>query len=210
MRGMARSASSRSADGTKLIILPRRMVEGLKEAAERAGVPLTRFASEALEEAVRAEGMGVPLGEAVELYRMMRVQRDAGIIQVSRSIMEHLVSKLYGEIGEELERLWFEEGRWYGEYLKAKLKDERILEFLERVLEAAWNLDEAEIGSEEGLVRVRCVSFNMSLEATELMISYISGLMSTLGYEEVGRDSLRGLATLEYRRIPTIRQPGRN
>lgn len=198
------------AGGTRLIILPRRMVEDLREAAWRAGVPLTRFASDALGEAVRAERMGVPLGRAVELYRLMMVQKDAGVIQVSRSILEHLVSKLYGEFREELERLWSEAGRWYGEYLRARLKGEGVLEFLERALEAMWNLDKAEVGVEGGLVKIRCVSFNMSLEVTELLIGYISGFMNALGYEEVAKDYLRGLATLEYRRIPAIRQPGRN
>lgn len=207
---MGRSQGSRSTDGTRLIILPRRMVEGLREAAERAGIPLTRFASEALEVAVRAEGFGVPLGEAVDLHRLMRIQRDAGNIQVSRPLLEHLISKLYGESGEELRRLWTEAGRWYGEYLRARLKGEGVLDFLEKALEAAWNLDEAEVGVEEGLVRVRCASFNMSQEATELMMGYISGFMSALEYEEVWRDYMKGLAILEYRRIPAARQPGRN
>jgi hypothetical protein len=202
---MARSSSSRSADGTRLIILPRRMVDELKMAAERAGVPLSIFAVEALEEAIRAERAGVPLGEAVELYGLMRVQRDAGAVQVSRSILGYLVAKLYGESGEELRRLWYEEGRWYGEYLKARLRGEGVLGFLEGALRASWNLEEAEVAVEGGIARVRCVSFNMTIEATELLISYISGFMSSLGFEEVARDYLEGLALLEYRRMPPVR-----
>lgn len=206
---MGRSSSSRPTDGTRLIILPRRMIKGLKEAAERAGISLSVFASGALEEAIRAERMGIPLGEAVELYGLMRVQRDAGAVQVSRSILEYLVSQLYDTSREELRRLWHEEGRWYGEYLKARLRGEGILEFLERALEASWNLETAEVRVKDGLVRVRCASFNMSLENTELLISYISGLMSALGFEEVGRDYLDGLAILLYRRMLPARPASR-
>ncbi len=205
---MGRSSSSRPTDGTRLIILPRRMIEGLKEAAERAGISLSGFASLALEEAIRAERMGIPLGEAVELYDLFRVQRDAGAVHVSRSILEYLVSRLYDTSGEELRRLWYEEGRWYGEYLKARLRGEGVLEFLERALEASWNLT-AEVRVEDGFVRVRCASFNMSLENTELLISYISGLMSALGFEEADRDYLNGLAILLYRRMPLARAASR-
>ncbi|MBS7638634.1 hypothetical protein KEJ49_07140 [Candidatus Bathyarchaeota archaeon] len=205
MRIMGRSSSPRPTDGTRLIILPRRMIEGLKEAAERAGISLSGFASWALEEAIRAERMGIPLGEAVELYDLFRVQRDAGAVQVSRSILEYLVSRLYDTSGEELRRLWHEEGRWYGEYLKARLRGEGVLEFLERALKASWNLETAEVRVEDGFVRVRCASFNMSIENTELLISYISGLMNALGFEEADRDYLNGLAILLYRRMPLAR-----
>lgn len=199
-------AGSGRGDGTRLIVIPRRMIEGLREAAERAGVSLSRFASGALEEAIRAERMGIPLGEAVELYGFMKAQRDAGAIQVSRSILEYLVSQLYGASGEGLRRLWYGEGRWYGEYIKARLKGEGVLGLLERALRTSWNLDDAEVRVEDGLVRVRCASFNMNLETTELLISYISGFMSALGFEEVFRDYLNGLAILEYRRPSPVRR----
>jgi hypothetical protein len=43
----------------------------------------------------------------------------------------------------------------------------------------------------------------MSEEFTGLLLSYIFGLMDSLGYKEVERDSLRGMATLKYLRFKT-------
>ena len=75
------------------------------------------------------------------------------------------------------------------------------MSFLEKALLVSWNLDEAEVKEDVGGVRLRCTSFMMSLEKTELLISYLSGVMFSLGYEEVGREHLRGMALLQYRRI---------
>jgi len=49
------------------------------------------------------------------------------------------------------------------------------------------------------LVTIKLVSFVMSLELTELLSSYILGVMSLLGYELMEEDGLRGLTTLRFR-----------
>lgn len=47
---------------------------------------------------------------------------------------------------------------------------------------------------------LRFSSFVMSLELTELLVNYISGVMSSLGYQVLDNEFLRGLATLHYRK----------
>jgi len=186
---------------TKLIVVPSRLVERLRAVAARQGVHLSRYAAEALEQALRAEGLGTSLREAVDLYRLVEIQRGAGAVQISRSSLEQLVGELYPGNGEELRRIWREAGRWYGEYLRTKLNDDGVLGFFEKALLVSWDLDEVEVRDDGGAVTVRCTSFMMPLEVTELLISYISGVMSSLGYEELDRDYLRGMATLRYRAI---------
>jgi hypothetical protein len=41
----------------------------------------------------------------------------------------------------------------------------------------------------------------MTEEFTELLLSYLSAVMDALGYREVERDSLRGIAALKYTKI---------
>lgn len=192
---------------TKLIVVPTRLVERLREVAVRQGVSLSSYTVEALEQALRAEGLGTSLREAVDLYRLMLIQRGAGAVYMPRSSLEHLVRVLYPENGEELRRIWYEAGRWYGEYLHTKLRDDDILDFFERALLVSWDLDETEISNDDGGVTLRCTSFMMSLESTELLINYISGVMRSLGYEELERDYLQGMATIQYRRIETRGSP---
>lgn len=188
-----------SPEGTKLIVVPSRLVEQLRDVAVRQGVSLSSYTAEALEQALRVEGLGSSLREAVDLYRLMEIQRGSGAVQLPRSSLDRLVGELYPERGEELRRIWFESGRWYGEYLRTKLRGEDLLDFFEKALLVSWNLDDVDVEDEGGSAVFRFTSFVMPLESTELLISYVSGAMRALGYEEVERDFLRGMATILYK-----------
>jgi len=194
-------------EGTRLIVVPSRLVDRLRAVVVRRGISVSDYAVEALEQALRAEGHGASLQEAVDLYRLVEIQRGAGAVQLPRSSLDRLVGELYPENGEELRRIWSESGLWYGEYLRAKLRGEDVLGFLEKALLVSWNLDEVEIKDDGSDVALRFASFVMSLESTELLVSYVSGVMNSLGYEEVERDYLRGVATVRYMRRREQRQP---
>lgn len=188
-------------EDTKLLILPTHLVDRLRAIAIRQGVSLSSFAAESLEQALRVDEMDASLGDAVDAYRLSEIQRGAGMVDVPRSSLNHLVERLYDRKGGELKRVWGEAGRWYGEYLLAKLRPGEALGFLEKELLVAWNLDEAEVKESETDVSVRWVSFAMTEEFTELLLSYLSAVMDALGYREVERDSLRGMAVLRYTMI---------
>jgi len=186
-------------ENTKLIVLPSRLVEKLKDVAARHRVPLSSYTKLALEEALRADELGASLREVVDLYQLMQIQMGVDAVHIPRSSLEHMIKELYPTNGEELRRIWYESGRWYGAYLRTKLKDDDILGFFEKALLVSWDLDEVEIKNDDGDIILRCTSFTMSLESTELIISYISGAMSALGYKELTKKHLRGMATVHYR-----------
>jgi hypothetical protein len=192
----------KGAKETKLLVIPAELVDGLKEIAVKRRVSLSSYVASILEEALRAEEMGVTLGEALSLYRMMEVQRGAGVLQAPRSGLEALLSEVYQEKGEELGRLWFEAGRWYGEYLRTRLGDEDPIGFMEEVLRHHWNLDEVSFRGDDLELSVTLVSFNLSKEGTELLASYVSGAIYSLGYVEDERSILEGLARLHFGRRP--------
>jgi len=185
-------------DDTKFIIVPRQLADQLRALTARLGQSVSDFAVEALTQAMRAQELGSDLGEAVDLHRLSGVQRGAGNIQVTRTVLKEIIGKLYGSDGDEFCRLWRDHGKWYGAYLKARLGREDVLGFLERDLLVTWNLDEAEVAQRDLMVTVRCVSFGMSEEFTELMVSYVMGVMEELGFTENERDVLRGLVSLKF------------
>lgn len=192
--------TQRSKD-TKLVVLPERLVDRLREIAVRRGVSVSGFASVALEQAVRAEESGFSLEEAVDVLGIYEIVRGSGAVQIPRSKFNSLISELHRTSKDELLAAWEKAGRWYGEYLYARLGN-RALRFLEKALLVSWNLDEVEIHNEGLMVSLRFTSFIMALELTELLVSYISGVMNALGYEAVERSYLRGLATLSFRNVP--------
>jgi len=185
-------------EDTKLIVVPSHLVDRLRAVAGRHGILLSSYTAEALEEAIRVEELGASLREAVDLYKLMQIQSGANAVHIGRSSLDYLIRELYPTKGEELRKIWYESGRWYGAYLRTKLKDDDVLGFFEKVLLVSWDLDEVEIRNVDGEITLRCTSFTMSLESTELVISYISGAMSSLGYEELSKDYVRGIATVRY------------
>jgi hypothetical protein len=187
-------------ENTKLVLLPSQLVQRLRVLAIRRGVSMSSFASEALEQAVKAASLGVSIQEAVDLFHLMQVQKGAGSVQVNRESLDRLLGMLYAGSGDELRAIWYEAGRWYGWYLRVRLKEADFLDFLEKVLLVSWNLDEVEVREDSGGLRVRCTSFMMTVERTELLISYITGVLNSVGYEEEGRQHLKGMAVLKYRK----------
>lgn len=184
-------------EDAKLLMLPSELVDRLRGASNRKGTSLSGYAVEVLEEALRAEKLGAPLGEAVEAYRMCEIHRGAGAMVVPRSSLGQLVEDLRNGRVEDLPSLWEEAGRWYGRYLTGKLGEAEVIPFLRRDLLASWNLDEVEIADGDDAV-LRFTGFGMSEEFTDLLLSYVHGLMESLGYAEVEKDSLRGMATIKY------------
>jgi hypothetical protein len=180
-------------DDTKFIVVPRQLADQLRLVAMRLGTSVSDFSVEALTQALRIHEMGADLKEAVDIYHLSDVQRGAGNVQVTRSVFRDLILRLYEEDRDELLRVWGDHGKWYGAYLKAKLSRDEVLGFLEKDLLVSWNLDEAEITRRDLMVTIRLVSFGMSEEFTELLVSYVLGLMGELGFSENERDVLRGL-----------------
>ena len=191
--------TKRQPDDTKLLVLPGDLVDRLKEVSIKRGTSLSGFAAEVLEVALRAEKLGAPLGDAVDAYRMVEFQRGAGAMMVPRSSLTHIVDGLEAGHADELRGLWAEAGHWYGRYLAGKLPGEEVFPFLAKELAASWNLDEVEIrGGDDATFRFTC--FIMTESFTELLLSYVSGLMDAMGFREVERDHLRGMATVRYAR----------
>ena len=186
--------------GFKQLSLPEELISRLQKAASRKGLSLTAYSEENLEEALKAEDNGVPLAEAIQSYRILRIQLAAGAIQVPRQKLEAVVKSLYSADKEATLTDWNESGKWYGEYLRT-LFGENAIDVIGGALKISWNLDEVELRHDEMKVKLRLVSFALSSEVTELLVSYITGVMASLGYEKTGGEFIAGLVKLNFERV---------
>jgi len=186
--------------GQKLLSLPEELVDRLQRAASRKGLSLTAYSAENLEEALKAEDNGVSLDEAIESYRILRVQLASGAVQVPRQRLDTVVKNLFASDKEATISDWAEAGKWYGSYLRT-LFGEDAIEVIGGVLKVSWNLDEVEMRQDEMEAELRLASFALSEEVTELLVSYITGVMGSLGYERRGGEFIGGLAKLSFERI---------
>lgn len=185
---------------TKLLMLSSDLVDRLRETSAKKETSLSGYAMNVLEEGLRAEKLGASPKDVVDAYFMSEIHKGAGVLIVPKSSLGQIIEKLGQDQLEGLEKLWDEAGRWYGKYLLSKINSNEVLQFVRQDLLNSWNLDEVEIKIEDN-VSLRFIGFMMSEELTHLLLSYMHGLMESLGYKEIERDSLRGMATIKYMQL---------
>ena len=195
--------TKRQPDDTKLLMLPSDLVDRLKEVSNKRGTSLSGYAMEVFEEALKADKLGASLGDAVDAFRMKEIHRGAGAVIVPRRGLGQIMKSLGNEHAEDIVKLWDEAGRWYGKYLLGKLSSDDVLAFLRQDLLTSWNLDEVEF-TDGDHPALRFTGFMMSEEFTGMLLSYVHGVMDSLGYKEIERDSLRGMATIRYLRLKNV------
>ncbi|MFQ6095561.1 MAG: hypothetical protein ACE5NN_05410 [Candidatus Bathyarchaeia archaeon] len=185
--------------GMKLIRAPEDLVARLSEASNREGKPFLEYITEAFEQALRAHEMNRSVKEIVDFYELMMMQKDAGMVVTPSETLNGLIQRLYRSDKEFLQKLWFDSGRWYGKYLLAKVGDGDPVELFVEVLKVTgWNLKDAEFKRNDDSIVFRCISFTLSMENTVLLMKFVEGVMTTLGYEVTNRDCMRGMINLNF------------
>jgi len=185
---------SKAPDDTKLIFLPEELVEKMKQLAIRKGTSLSAYATEAIEQALRVEKMQGTVREAIDVFHYYQISKASGAIQIPRLKFNEIIE---ASNIEKSQLSWYEAGRWYGEYLKTRLGDDAISFFKEDLL-MSWNLDEVNLKYDDLYAEISIVSFKLTEELTELLLSYILGVMESLNFNNTHKESLRGLANMKF------------
>ena len=181
----------------KLIRAPADLVAKLNEAANREGKTFYSYVSEVLEQAVRAYEMGRSLKEIIDVYEILEVHRDAGTTAAPRDVLDYLIKTAYGKNSENLEKLWYQSGRWYGVYFKERFK-ESVDGFIRLLRDGRLGIDQVTMRNDDGMIELRCVSAFLSQERTLLMGNFIEGAMHSLGYKTKEREFFRGIIRLTF------------
>ncbi|MBM3292425.1 hypothetical protein FJY84_07070 [Candidatus Bathyarchaeota archaeon] len=185
----------------KFLMLPSGIIEKLKEYTSNKGISPTSYTTNILETVFEAEKTGIDLNEAIREYNLHRIKSKAGTVTIPKNNAAHLISTIDEKNKEKHLQIWQESGEWYGKFLSKRIPSTEILNFLEKDLLISWGLDEVTIKNDDG-VEFSFVCFMMSPEFTEVLIRYAQGIFHALGYREVEKEYLRGLAKVRFSRIP--------
>jgi len=187
------------AKGKKLILAPSDLIAELMEISNREGKTFYSFVGEVFEQALRVYGLGHTLQEVVDFFELMETQKASGAVITPVDVLTYLIGRLYPSEREALQKEWFESGQWFGKYLSARFHGQDQVGAFGRLLTVSrWDLKEAEVREESGVVKVRCVSPLLPLENTELLLKFIAGVMDSLGYKLKKEDYLKGIILLEF------------
>ena len=183
----------------RLVYIPGDIVKEIKEISRQRGEALNLFVSEILRLALKANSLGYSPSEAAEFLDIMQAQRNLGGVFIPRDVLIYLNNKsVEGEI-EQLQKKWFESGKWHGKYLNEKFKDP-VDAFAKFLKATRWDLSEVEIKKTENAVRFRCISTLLTGEGTNLLFKFIEGAMHSMGYQTDKSDTLKGMLILGFKK----------
>lgn len=169
------------------------LADKISDIALRKGT-LYDYLNETLEEAIRADSIGLSLKEAIDERGIVKVARDSGFTFVPERLWFDICEKAYERLGiRKMKSLWYETGQWYGRYYGDldKLKD--------AMNKLIWDLSEFEVASKDGNLLVRCISPKFSESYSVLFSRFLEGALNALGYEFVDGDILKGVLNLRFK-----------
>jgi len=185
--------------GRRLVYVPDYIVEKANEVSKGRGESLNLFISEVLRLALKANSLGYTPAEAAEFLEIMRAQRNLGGAFVPADVLTYLNNKACEAEVEQLEKKWYESGKWHGKYLNEKFEDP--VQSFKKFLEATrWDLSEVEVRQNQNTIKFRCISTLLTGKATELLAKFIEGAIHSIGYQTAKSDTLKGMIVLDFKR----------
>lgn len=184
--------------GKRLIPLPERLLKGLIAASSKEGKTVNAYIEEALQQAVIIFENGQNLKGMVHYFEILNSQKASGAIFTPLNVFDFIISKVYATDKEELLKVWFESGEWYGKYITEKF--DKPVQALANLLKVArWDLNEVNVKNVGDKINLRCTSTSLTKEGTELLIKFIEGALAGMNCEIVKNDFMKGLILIEFK-----------
>jgi hypothetical protein len=185
--------------GRRLVYVPDYIVEKAKKVSKGRGESLNLFVSEVLRMALTADRLGYTPKQAAEFLEIMHAQRNLGGAFIPADVLTYLNNKACDAELEQLEKKWYESGKWHGKYLNEKFEDP--IQAFKKFLEATrWDLNEVEVKQNEHTIKFRCISTLLTGKATDLLATFIEGAMHSIGFQTTKSDTLKGMIVLDFKR----------
>lgn len=163
--------------------------------ADRRGFTLFGFINDLLELAIKVDGMGVSLKEAVDAYELAKEVKDASFTLVLESLLYDTAGIAFEKANERTLKSWYDAGTWIAQrYIARGVKDP--LAAYERELKVfGWNIPGISLEPLGKTVSVRILSPRFSDSYTVLFNRFLEGFLEGCGYSvtfnEVGRGNIR-------------------
>ena len=164
----------------------------ISEIAARRGT-LYDYVNDILDQAIRAESIGLTLKEVLDDRWLIQTARDAGFTVVPEKIVYDLIESAYGKLGKrKMMGIWYETGQWYGKYYEDL---DRLEASVKRFF---WDVSEFKMSKEAENINLTCLSSKFSEAHTELFAKFLEGAFGVLGYDLDAKDVSKGIIGLRF------------
>lgn len=171
------------------------LADKVSEIATRRGT-LFDYVNDTLEQAIKAESMGLTLREIHDEVWIFKAAKEAGFTIFPEKIVYGVIDRAYKNQKKELQGLWYETGQWYGKYYADREKFEEMMKKL------LWDVSEFQVSeTDENALTLTCLSSKFSAACTELFSKFLEGALGSLGYEQEEGEVLKGVINLRFKKV---------
>ncbi len=182
----------------KMLAADEDIANKIVEIAKRRGSTVYGTLNEILQQALRADGMGLNLNYVIENREKMEKAKGMGFTFTVEKLLYEMVGLAHDKAGEELAEIWLETGKWYGRYFADKGGDP-IDSFREAMeLLSLGNPVTSVEKKNGGRLVVSCVGELYTDGFTEMHGLFIRGVMETFGWEHVETENGKGMIRLTF------------
>ncbi|MEM2969623.1 MAG: hypothetical protein QXR63_01650, partial [Candidatus Bathyarchaeia archaeon] len=176
----------------KLLAARLDLADKISEISSRKGT-LYDYVNDILEQAIRAEEIGLSLKTVLDDRWTVKAMKDAGFILVPEKLLYDLAEVAYKRFGrEKTTMLWYETGQWYGHYYGDLRKFEAAIK------NCFWDVSEFKILEEKETAVLTCLSSKFSATYTELFSKFLEGALNALGLSLSQCEVSKGIINLKF------------
>jgi hypothetical protein len=168
------------------------------EIAKRRGSTVYGTVNEILQQALRADEMGLNLSHVIENREKMEKAKGMGFTFTIEKLLYEVVGLAHDKAKKELGEIWLETGKWYGRYFADK-GDDPIESFTEAMQLLSLGNPVTSIEKQNGgRLVVSCVGEFYTDGFTEMHGLFIRGVLETFGWEHVETENGKGMIRLTF------------
>ena len=182
----------------KMLAADEDIANKIVEIAKRRGSTVYGTLNEILQQALRADEMGLNLNYVLENREKMEKAKGMGFTFTIEKLLYEVVGLAHDKAGKELAEIWLETGRWYGRYFADKGGDP-IDSFREAMELLSLGNPVTSIEKQNGgRLVVSCVGELYTDGFTEMHGLFIRGVMEIFGWEHVKTENGKGMIRLTF------------
>jgi hypothetical protein len=177
-----------------------KLANKIVDVAKRRESTVYKTVNDILEQALRADQMGLSLGEIVDEREMLKKAQELGFTFSIEQLLYDVLDLTYSRNSKKLAEMWMETGRWYGQYFKNK-SNNSLNAFVEAM--GLLSLGNSVFNIEErrgGIFRVTCVGERFSQGFIEVYSLFIEGVFETFDMMLENKENSEGIIRLRFRK----------
>ena len=184
----------------KMLAADEKLANKIVEMAKRRESTVYKTVNDILEQALRADQMGLSLSEVVDERETLEKAKKMGFTFAIEELLYEVVGIAYNRNKKGLQNLWLDTGRWYGKYFSNKSNDglDAFAEAMSLLTlgNSVFNMEKRRGGD----IRVSCVGERFTPGFTEVYSTFMEGVFETLGMKLVEKENSEGIIRLRFRK----------